>query len=325
MRRDVVADGSSGRVKVLVTGAGGFVGTAVSEALVAAGIEVRAGTRTPERHAATDGVRWVRTPELGQGVDWSQALEGADAVIHLAARAHVRRDVSAAAEREFQRVNAEGTRSLALAAEKAGVGRFVFLSSIGVNGTTTGQRPFTEDSPPDPRSFYARSKLEAEQALREASLDIVVVRSPLVYGPRASGNFGRLLRAVTSEWPIPLGRVHNRRSFVGVRNLGSFLARAVMAPDARGKLFLISDGEDLSTPDLIRRLAQAAGVRARLIPVPVMPMRVVATALGRRDLFEQLCDSLVIDSARARSELGWRPPVSLDDELRRSVRETPRA
>jgi nucleoside-diphosphate-sugar epimerase len=311
---------------VLVTGAAGFVGTAARAAFAAVEcVDVRAGTRAPERRHSADGFSWVRTPELRDRADWGAVLEGVDVVVHLAGRAHVLREVAADPEKEFRRVNVDGTRSLALAASQAGVRRVVFMSSIGVNGSTSGEGPFSEASAADPRTAYARSKWEAEQTLRAFGFDVVIVRPPLVYGPGAPGNFGRLVRWVVAGRPLPLGRVRNLRSFIGVTNLASFLVRAALAPEARDQLFLVSDGEDLSTAELIRRLASATRVRDPLVTMPVLPMRLAATVLRQRELFDQLFGSLVIDSSRARSLLAWTPPLTIDAELRRLIPEKTRA
>ena len=219
----------------------------------------------------------------------------------------------------FRRVNTLGTERLARQAAAAGVRRFVYVSSIQVNGNRTTGSAFSECDVPKPHDPYAVSKWEAEQALYRVSaqtgLEMVVVRPPLVYGPGVKGNFLRLLQVIEHGLPLPLASVKNQRSLIGVRNLVDFLTLCVQYPAAAGETFLIADGEDVSTPELIRRLAQAMGRSARLWPCPVGPMRLAARAAGKESAIERLCGSLTVDSAKARTLLSWTPPVPMAEEL----------
>jgi UDP-glucose 4-epimerase len=220
---------------------------------------------------------------------------------------------------EFRRINVRGSLALASQAVAAGVRRFVFVSSIGVNGAETAARAFHASDVPAPHSPYSQSKLEAENALQELSrrtgLELVIVRPPLVYGPDAPGNFGALLRAVHRGIPLPFGAVHNRRSLVALDNLVDLLARCTVHPAAGSNTFLVSDGEDVSTPSLLRRAAAALGRRAHLLPVPVAVLRSAAALIGKGGMMQSLCASLQVDTSFTREQLGWSPVVTLDQAL----------
>ena len=247
--------------------------------------------------------------------------------MHLAARAHVMRETVADPLAEFRRVNVDGALNLARQSAALGVRRFVFVSSIKVNGENTSARaPFSEADEAAPKDAYARSKWEAEQGLqaiaRETSMDVVRIRPPLVYGPGAKGNFAALLKWASRGIPLPLGAVHNRRSFLALENLADFIglcADIPRSPEAANRLFLVSDGEDVSTTELLARLARAHGRRALLLPVPENGLRLLARCLGRTDIADRLLDSLVIDSSQARA-LGWRPVVSMEEAFREIAR-----
>lgn len=308
---------------VLVTGATGFVGGLVVAALRARGLTARAALRRPGT-LADPGVETRLVGEVGPDTDWDGALQGVDGVVHLAARVHVLRERAADPLAEFRRVNAAGTAQLAARAAAAGVRRLVFVSTIKVNGEATGERPFGEDDPPAPEDAYGVSKWEAEQALwrvaREAGLEAVVIRPPLVYGPGVGGNLRRLLRVLDAGWPLPFGAVANRRSLIGVWNLADLVVTALEHPGAAGETFLAADGEDLSTPELLRRLAAALGRPARLLPVPVRVLRLLGRLVGRRAEVERLCGSLRVDAGKARERLAWTPPVPVDEGLARTAR-----
>ena len=280
-----------------------------------------------------DGIQNVVVGDIGSDTDWSAALTGVDCVIHCAARAHVTNETEADALAAYRAVNVEGTRRLAEQAAAAGVRRLVFLSSVKVDGESTDglPGPFRSGSPRGyaPRDDgklqdpYGISKREAEDALWEIStktgLEVVVIRPPLVYGPGAKGNLARLLKLVRSGVPLPLGAVQNKRSLIGLDNLVDLLIRCVDHPAAAGQTFLVSDGEDLSTPDLLRHMAAAMGRSARLFPVPVSLLRLAGSALGKRAEIDRLVGSLQIDSSHTRQVLGWAPPVSVQEGIRRMV------
>lgn len=308
--------------RIVVTGATGFVGGFVCRALAAKGAEVVAFVRQPR---AVEGASAcvVMTPESSLE-SLASGLEGADAVVHLAAAVHDMRGRTTAAE--YQRVNRDYPVLLARAAVAAKVQRFVFLSTIKVNGDgTPGETVYSEGSPALPLGPYAESKWQAEQELRKLSaafgLAVLTVRPPLVYGPGVRANFCSLMRWVRRGVPLPFGALHNARSLVYVENLADALAAlALTAKDAAGSsLYLVSDGEDLSTPELVRRLALALGVAPRLIDVPEAFLRRTASLVGRADVADRLVGSLRVDSTRLRREQGWAPPFSVAEGLARTA------
>lgn len=299
------------------------MGRALCVRFASEGHLVRASVREHSAGVAT-GVESVRG-ELVPTYDWHLSLPGIDAVVHTAARVHVMRDESENPLEEFRAANVAATLNLARQATAAGVRRFIFISSVGVNGAQTQEAAFSELDPANPRTPYAISKYEAEQGLREIArqtgLEVVIVRPPLVYGPNAPGNFGALVRAVASGWPLPLGAVRNRRSLVGVDNLVDFVNTCLHHPLAANEAFLVADDEDLSTPVLVSRLAHLMRRPARLVPAPLWLLRMGGAVLGRGDAVQGLCGSLCVDSGKARRLLGWRPPLTLDEGLRRAVQE----
>jgi nucleoside-diphosphate-sugar epimerase len=311
-------------MKVLVTGANGFVGLAVWKRLNSiSGVDAVGCMRRANAHTNNRALT-VKVGDLSLQTDWSAALAGVRVVVHAAARVHVMRETAADPLSAFRIVNVAGTLNLARQAFEAGVKRFVFISSIGVNGAKTElNRPFFEINQPNPHNAYALSKWEAEQGLLRLAevtgLEVVIIRPPLVYGCGAPGNFATLIRAVQRGWPLPLGLVHNQRSLVALDNLVDFIETCVAHPQAVNQVFLVSDGHDLSTTELVCGLANAAGVPARLLPVPVWALQAGAVMLGKGDAVQSLCGNLQVDISKARSLLGWLPPVSLDEGLRRAV------
>jgi nucleoside-diphosphate-sugar epimerase len=309
------------RQVVLVTGASGFVGKAMVRSLCTdPRFQVRMASRR-DHPESPGGVNAVLSPELGADADWSAVLHGVDGVIHLAARVHMMRDRSANPLAEFRRVNVDGTVRLARQAAEAGVKRFVFLSSIKVNGEETSSRCFSEADPPRPVDPYGVSKYEAEMALAqlasETQMEVVSVRAPLVYGPGVKANFRRMIGWLYRGVPLPFGAIENRRTLIALDNLVDVLRTCLVHPRAANETFLVGDSEDLSTPDLLRRLARALGTRALLIPVPVGVLRVVLAALGLGEEAQRLCSSLQVDSSRVRALLGWHPPLTVDEGIRK--------
>ncbi|WP_281049860.1 NAD-dependent epimerase/dehydratase family protein [Thauera sp. GDN1] len=277
---------------------------------------VRGATRQPS-DLRTD----VPSPLLGDDAEWSPLLEQVDIVVHAAARAHVLNENAEDPLRLFQEVNTAGTLRLARQAAEVGVKRFLFLSSIGVNGTQS-IKPFNESDTPQPVEPYAVSKREAEQGLmelsRETGMEVVIIRPPLVYGPSAPGNFGKLANAVRRGIPLPLGAVtQNRRTLVGLDNLVDLIMTCAYHPAAANQVFLAGDDEDLSTADLLHRMAKAFGVSPRLLPVPVPVLKAMARAAGKSGMVERLCGSLQVDITKAREVLGWKPPLTVDEGLAR--------
>ena len=308
---------------VLVTGATGFVGSGVVSRLAAEDVETLACVRR-DIDPMQEGVRDMLVAELTANTDWRQVLAGVKSVVHLAARVHLMHDTAADPVTAFRAVNVDGTLNLARQAADTGIKRFVFISSVKVNGESTQPgRAFTEADAPNPQDAYGLSKHEAEQGLRQLSADtgmeVVVIRPPLVYGPGVKANFAALMRAVQRGWPLPLGAVHNQRSLVGLDNLVDFIVTCITHPQAANQTFLVSDGQDLSTTELVRGMAQAAWVPARLLPVPVWALQAGATLLGKGDAVQRLCGNLQVDISKARSSLGWMPPVSVAEGLRRAM------
>jgi len=302
----------------MVTGAPGFVGKALCSAL-----SLKAIPRT--RVSRASGMLGsLAVGDLNGATDWTLALKHCAVVVHLAARVHVMDDKAADPLAAFREVNVNGTMNLARQAATAGVKRFVFISSVKVNGEVTHPGcPFTEADIPNPQDAYGQSKYEAEQGLRQISADtgmeVVIIRPPLVYGPGVKANFASLMRGVKRGWPLPLGAVHNQRSFVGIDNLVDFIVTCISHPLAANQIFLVSDGHDLSTTDLVRRMALAAGVPSRLIPVPTWALRAGGALIGKGDAIQRLCGNLQIDISKAQRLLGWTPPVSIEEGLRRAM------
>ncbi len=316
------------RSPILVTGANGFVGTAVCRALLEKGHAVRAAVRDETAQASLQavfpGLACVKVGGIGPDTDWASALEGCVGVVHLAARVHLMSDSATDPPAEYRRVNRDATRRLAKAAAQAGVQRFVFVSTIKVNGESTTGAGFTESDTPAPEDPYAVSKWEAEQAIAEAAsgagLEYVILRPPLVYGPGVGANFLRILRAVDRAIPVALGSVRNRRSLLFVGNLADAIVTCLEHPAAAGRTFMVADGEDVSTPELFRRVGVALGRPARLIKVPRFVLRFGASLLGRASDVSRVTTDLVADASAMRRELGWRPRYTIQEGLAETAR-----
>jgi nucleoside-diphosphate-sugar epimerase len=308
--------------QLLVTGAGGFVGRALTLEAVARGLTVRAASRCYSAFPAM--IECVSVGDIDGCTDWLNALKDCDVVVHLAARVHVMHDTKPDPLTEFRKVNVDGTLNLACQAVVAGVKRFVFISSIGVNGAETFNSPFVVQDEPAPHSPYAVSKHEAELGLQalafETGMELVIIRPPIVYGPNAPGNFGSLINWLSRGLPLPLGAVtQNRRSLVALDNLVDFILTCLQHPKAANRTFLVSDGEDLSTAKLLQRMGKAMYRPARLLPVPVSLLTVAARLLGKTAVAQRLLSSLQVDISETCELLGWRPPVSVDEGLRRAA------
>jgi nucleoside-diphosphate-sugar epimerase len=311
-------------LRVLITGPSGFVGQRTVAAFIECGFYVRAAYRSDETaRKHPPGVDPYIVGDLDGGADWSRALAGIDAVVHLAARVHVARDRSSRPLAAYRQVNTGGTIRLANAAADAGVRRLVFVSSIKVNGETSGGAPLSETSSPAPRDPYAISKWEAEQALHrlstERGLEVVVLRPPLVYGPGVRANFLRLLEGVAWGLPFPFGEVENRRSLLFVGNLADALMRCAQHPAAAGQTFLVSDGRSVSSRQLVRALAHAMGRNPRLIRIPPSWLRAAGRLTRREEVILRVTGSLEVDSSQIRRLLDWAPPYTMEQGIRETV------
>lgn len=306
---------------VVVTGANGFVGRGVVARLGRdPAFRVRVAVRR-EGGLLPEGVEVSLVGDLGPDTDYGPALTDADAVVHCAGRVHVMSDTSSDPLGEYRSVNVDGTANLARQAAEAGVRRFIFLSTVKVNGESTQPgRPFDADDPPAPSDPYGLSKLEAEKELARVSkhtgLDVVVIRPALIYGPGVKANLRSMMGWLRRGVPLPLGAIHNRRSLLALDNLTDLIVTCLRHPDAGGHVFLASDGEDLSTSDLLRRTAAAMGLKARLVPVPPRLLEVGARCVGKAGIARRLCASLQVDIGKTRALLDWTPPVRVDDALR---------
>lgn len=312
-------------MRVLLTGATGFVGRGLLERMSALGnLELVAAVRKAAvmlpGHTTS-----LQIAGLEPDTDWRNALEGCGVVIHSAARVHVMHDTSSDPLAEFRKVNVEGTLNLARQAAAAGVRRFVFISSIKVNGEGTPMGgPYLADAQPAPADAYGISKMEAEQGLRslaaETGMEVVIIRPTLVYGPGVKANFLNMMRWLYKGVPLPFGAIHNRRSLVALDNLVDLIVTCIDHPAAANQTFLVSDGEDLSTTELLRRMGVALGRPARLLPVPSRLLEAGAAMLGKQALSQRLCGSLQVDISKTRELLNWTPPVSVDEALRKTAK-----
>jgi nucleoside-diphosphate-sugar epimerase len=311
-------------MNILVTGASGFVGRPLCAELFLRGHAVRAVSRFS--NAEFHDFEQVMIGTMDGVTDWSAALDSVDAVIHLAARVHVMDDRAIDPLAEFRKVNVLGTLNLASQAVATGVKRFVLVSSVKVNGESTlpGQ-PFTEADAPYPQDAYGLSKHEAELGLRqiaaESDMEVVIIRPPLVYGPGVKANFAAMMRWLQRGIPLPLGAIHNKRSLVALDNLVNLVVICLVHPAAANQTFLVSDGEDVSTTELLQRMGRALRCPARLIPLPASWLKLAAAIVGKQSVVQRLCGSLQVDIGKTRRLLGWKPPLSLDEGLRQMAGE----
>ena len=311
---------------ILITGATGFVGSKLVERLAAnnprSGVVV--SVRCLDRHWPI-GVQPVKVGNLLISTDWHTALQGIDVVVHCAARAHVMKETLNDPLKTYRQVNVAGTLNLARQAAESGVRRFVFISSIKVNGETTGlNHPFTADDTPSPRDPYGLSKMEAEQGLRELSaltgMEVIIIRPPLVYGPRVKANFAFMMKLLKKNIPLPFGSITtNRRSLVYVENLVDLIRVCIDHPNAANQTFLVSDEEDVSTAMLLRRMSKALGCQARLFDIPSRIIVLAAKIIHRPSVAYRLCGSLQVDIRKTKELLGWRPRFSMDEGLRETA------
>jgi UDP-glucose 4-epimerase len=307
--------------RVLVTGATGLVGQQLCEQLTRAGFLVRAALRTDRAVPACIAEKTV-CGDINGATQWGRALENVDLVVHAAARTHVLHD-SAANAKLYMETNADGTQALAAESARHGVRRFIYLSSVKVNGEGSARCAYRADDEPQPQDAYGASKWLAEQRLRATAanspMHAVVVRPPLIYGPGVRANFLRLLHWVDQERVLPLAAIRNRRSLVSVWTLCDLLIRLLDHPAAPDRIWMVSDGEDISTPDLVQRIAHAMGRRARLLSIPTAVLRLAGGLLGAGAEVRRLCGSLTVDITPTCEQLGWAPPLSMKEALARTV------
>ena len=294
------------------------MGLCLTVALVKLGYQVRGAVRGSFQF--NEGQEILPVGDINGDTVWSEALADVSVVIHLAARVHVMNETAIDALSAYRKVNVEGTLNLAKQAAKADVKRFIFISSIKVNGEHSDlDKPFTEEDVANPQDAYSLSKYEAEQGLlliaEQTGMEVVIIRPPLIYGPGVKANFASMLHFVKRGIPLPFGFINNKRSVVYLGNLISLIIRCIDHPEAANQVFLVSDGEDLSTTQLLTGCAKALGVKARLLPVPQKLIEFFANLLGKQDMAQRLCGNLQVDISKARHLLNWTPPVSVADGL----------
>jgi nucleoside-diphosphate-sugar epimerase len=304
---------------ILVTGANGFVGRALCETLIKQSTSVKATCRDA-KSVDLAGCEIIRIQSIDAETEWTASLDGVHTVIHLAARVHVMNDHATNPLEEFRKVNLHGTVNLAKQAARAGIKRFIYMSSVKVNGEHTKPgKSFTEVDIANPTDAYAISKYEAEQALlqiaQQTGMEVVIIRPPLVYGPGVKANFASMMQMLQRGIPLPFGAIQNKRSFVYVGNLVNFIVRCVEHQAAANQIFLVSDGHDLSTKELLLNCAQALKVKVRLLPIPVWSLKFFANILGKKEMAQRLCDNLQINISKAEFLLNWTPSISIIEGL----------
>ncbi len=312
-------------MKILITGANGFVGLPLSEYLISAGHQVVGTLRSNDALKILNPHFQLKViGDIDEVTDWQDCLGGVECVIHLANRAHVMNEQSSNPLALYRKVNTAGTLNLARQASTAGVKRFIFMSSIKVNGESTlpGQAlsPKDQHTPVDP---YGLSKYEAELGLKliaeQTGLEVVVIRPPLIYGPRVKANFLKMMRWVEGGMPLPFGAIQNQRSMLGLDNLINFIELCLTHPDAAGQIFLVGDDHDVSTTELLKEIAAAMDCPSRLLSIPQYYIENLLIILGQRHISERLCGSLQLDISLAKTRLAWRPPYTFKDQLKKTV------
>ncbi len=309
-------------MQILLTGATGFVGRQLLQELVKQqDLSLKIALRARGTDLVKPGISVFAPFDLSEQTNWRDALEGTEVVIHTAARAHILNEKAKDPLEEFRKINVEGTLNLARQAASLAVKRFIFISSIGVNGKSTpAHQAFSADDLPNPKDPYAISKYEAEQGLQELAsktgMELVIIRPPLIYGAGAKGNFQRLLFWLQKGLPLPLGAIKNKRSFVSIENLNSLIINCISNPRAANQIFLVSDDEDLSTTDLLRRIGNLINKPARLLPIPQVVLKCATTMLGQKEMYERLCASLLINMTKTKELLDWKPQKTVNEALK---------
>ncbi|MFZ6779219.1 UDP-glucose 4-epimerase family protein [Undibacterium sp. Ji83W] len=313
--------------QILLTGASGFVGQAIARACLATDASLICPSRRPLGWQDADMINPL-VSDMTADTDWSAHLQGADIVIHSAARVHVMQETASDPLAQFRAVNVDASLQLARQAAAASVKQFIYLSSVKVNGEATEPgHPFTADDTPKPQDAYGISKQEAEQALlqlaSETGMAVTIIRPPLVYGPGVKANFLSMLRMVRRGLPLPLGSIHNQRSFVYLGNLVDLVLHCRLHEAARNQVFLVSDGRDLSTTELLHLCAQALQVKSRLLPFPAGVLTLAASILGKKNVADRLCQSLQVDISKTRKQLAWSPPYTVEQGLQATAAAIP--
>jgi nucleoside-diphosphate-sugar epimerase len=312
--------------KILVTGASGFIGNAVCQTLSRSGRSVIGVVRSLNFFSENTKIEYVQVGDISLKKNWKDILKGVECIIHCAGRAHIINESNTDPLKVYQSVNVEATRRLAEDSVKAGIKRFIFLSSVGVLGINTNERlPFSNTDEPNPIEDYAISKLEAEEVLfnlsEKTGLEVVVLRIPLVYGPNSKGNLSRLIKLVNLGIPLPFGTIKNQRSMIGLDNLVDVLIRCIDHHEASRKIFLVSDGKDLSTIDLINLIASSLGRSAYLFPFPIYLLNLIGRIFRKQKEIDRLVGSLKINNNYVREKLNWIPPISVAEGIRRMVQD----
>lgn len=304
---------------ILLTGSTGFIGSAISRCLDDRGVVFKGVSHHKKEMIKSEKAHYAF--QINSNTDWLEVLTEVDVVVHTAGKAHVMNGVDNESLAEYRMLNVDSTLNLARQCVENGVKRFVFISTINVNGTFT-VKPFTESDDPNPINAFARFKWEAEKALwdinQSTEMEVIIIRCPIVYGPSVPGNFGSLVKLIKKKIPLPLGAVNNKRSFLALDNLVDFVGLCInykCTPQAANQVFLISDGEDISTTELFRRISKAYGIKNYLLPVPTWFLRLVAIILGKKQVAARLLDSLQLDASKARTLLSWKPVVTMDKQL----------